>query len=282
MDASLATPRNEDDALSIGAAYLRFWIAMAFTALASTLTVLVFFLRRLLLGGGDLWAYDCARTWARLVLWVARCPVEVEIAAPPPAGGFVYCSNHQGILDILALFVALERTPFVFAAKRGLFSVPVVGWYLRLADYIEVDRSDRARAIASYSRAAQQVREGRVLTVYPEGTRSFDGSVLPFKKGAFVLALEAQRPIVPVAVEGAQLALRKHSLRLHGHPIRVRVGAPISTSGLPVTERDALLRRTRLAVLDLHRQIGGPPSAQEPMIAPPGKPGGGREAFAHD
>ncbi|GAC1609077.1 MAG: hypothetical protein NVS4B10_24520 [Myxococcales bacterium] len=276
MDATLAPPRPQDDAVSAAAACLRFWFALAFTAFASTAAVAAFFLGRLLRARGDRWAYDCARAWARAVLWVARCPVEVEFSAPPPQGGFVYCANHQGILDILALFVALERTPFVFAAKRGLFSVPVIGWYLRLADYVEVDRSDRARAIASYARAARQVREGRVLTVYPEGTRSIDGSVLPFKKGVFVLALESQQPIVPVAVEGAQFALRKHTLRLYGHPIRVRVGAPIPTRGLAPAERDTLLRRTRLAVLDLHRQIGGPPSPQDPMVAPPGRPRGDR------
>jgi 1-acyl-sn-glycerol-3-phosphate acyltransferase len=280
MDVTVAASHPEDDSLSAGLAYARFCAAMAFAAVATLVAVLAFLLGYVA-RASPRWAYRCARRWARSILWVARCPVEVELTAPPPEGGFFYFANHQGILDILALFVALERTPFVFAAKRGLFLVPLVGWYLRLARYVEVDRSNRERAKRSYAQAALQVQAGTVLAVYPEGTRSVDGSVLPFKKGAFVLALQAQRPIVPVAVEGAHLALRKHTFRLHGHPIRVRVGAPISTAGLTLEDRDALLRRTRLTVLDLHRQLGGPPSPEEPMIAPPGKPTGEREC-AHE
>jgi len=195
----------------------------------------------------------------------------------PPRGGFLYFSNHHSILDILALFVALKDTPFVFAAKKELFRVPFIGWHLRLAGYVEVDRDNRDRAVASFCKAAKQIRErGTVVTVYPEGTRSVDGTILPFKKGPFMLALDAQAPIVPVAVDGAQLALRKHTLRLYGHPIRVVVGKPIETAGLLPADRDQLLRRTRLAVLDLHRMAGAGPSPLEPMIAPAGKRSGER------
>src|SRR6185503_10489260 len=176
------------------------------------------------------------------------------------------------MLDILALFVALKDTPFVFAAKKELFRVPFIGWHLRLGGYVEVDRDNRDRAISAYAKAARQVREqGAVVTVYPEGTRSMDGTILPFKKGAFVLAVESQVPVVPVAVDGAQHALRKHSLRLYGHPIRVVVGAPIETRGLTLADRDDLLRKVRLAILDLHHQAGGAPSPLEPMIAAPGR-----------
>ena len=275
MQVTAEHAQPDDDLLSSALAYARFWVALPFAVVATTVAFLSFF-AGYLIHASPRWAYRCANAWGRSILWIARCPVEVEFTAPPPLGGFFYFANHQGILDILALFAVLERTPFVFAAKRGLFYWPAVGWYLRLAKYVEVDRTDRARATASYARAAKQVQDGTVLAVYPEGTRSVDGSVLPFKKGAFVLAIEAQRPIVPIAVEGSQLALRKHTLRLHGHLIRVRVGAPIPTAGLTIADRDALLRRTRVAVLELHRQIGGVPSPEEPMIATAGKPSGDR------
>ncbi len=218
----------------------------------------------------------CERNWGAATLWAARCPVrlEMEPGAKLPEGGFVYASNHQGVLDILALFVALQERPFVFAAKRVLFNVPFVGWYLRAAGYIEVDRGNHARAVAAMQAAAVRVRNGLVVTVYPEGTRSEDGSVLPFKKGAFHLALEAQVPVVPVAVEGAQKAMRKNTVRLYGHSIRVRVGAPIPTAGLTLGDRDVLLRRVRKAILAQHRAIGGPQSPEEPMIAQPGQPRG--------
>ena len=265
--------------LDFALAYLRFWAALvwgiAMTITAFSLTLFGYLMPRV---RARRWFGWCQSFWGATILWAARCPVEVHFEEPPPTGGFLYFSNHQSILDILALFVALNRTPFVFATKRELSRWPFIGWHIKLAGFIEVDRQNRERAIASYRKAARQVQdEGTVVTLYPEGTRSVDGSVLPFKKGAFVLALATQAPVVPVAVDGAQFALRKHTLRLQGHPIRVRVGKAIPTRGLGPADRDELLRRTRRAVLDLHRQLGAVPSPEEPMIAPPGKPSGERD-----
>jgi 1-acyl-sn-glycerol-3-phosphate acyltransferase len=273
MDTALH-PEQSAASLDALAAYARFWLAMAWTAV-DTVVMFTLTLFGLLVPGesGRRWQLFCARTWAAGILWAARCPVVVtRLSDDVPQGGFLYFSNHESILDILALFVALKKTPFVFAAKRELFRVPFIGWHLRLAGYIEVDRDNRERAISSFAKAASQIRElGTIVTVYPEGTRSTDGSVLPFKKGPFMLALEAQVPIVPIAVDGAQHALRKQTRRLYGHPIRVVVGKRIETKGLTQADRDDLLRRTRLAILDLHRQAGGAESRLEPMIAPPGK-----------
>jgi 1-acyl-sn-glycerol-3-phosphate acyltransferase len=255
-------------------AYARFWLAMTWTVFAT-----VFFFTLTLFGllipgdAGRRWQLWCARTWAASILAAARCPVVVlRPLEAPPQGGFLYFSNHHSMLDILALFVALKDTPFVFAAKRELFKVPFIGWHLRLAGHLEVDRDHRERAISAFARAARQIQErGTVVTLYPEGTRSIDGTILPFKKGPFMLALEAQVPIIPVAVDGAQHALRKHTFRLYGHPIRVVVGQPIETRGLTVADRDDLLRRTRTTMLELHRLAGAGPSPLEPMVAPPGK-----------
>lgn len=269
MDVTLSQAEQVDALL----AYARFWLAMAFT-IVFTVVMFTLTLFGLLVPGesGRRWQLFCARTWAAGILWAARCPVvTTRLSDEVPAGGFLYFSNHSSMLDILALEVALHETPFVFAAKRELFKVPFIGWHLRLAGYVEVDRRNRDRAISAYAKAARQIRErGTIVTVYPEGTRSPDGTILPFKKGPFHLALEAQVPIVPIAVDGAQLALRKHSLRLYGHPIRVVVGKPIETKDF--ADREALLRTTRLAILDLHRQAGGAPSPVEPMIAPSGMP----------
>lgn len=272
MDLTLS---SRSEPLEIALAYVRFWVAMAYTVVATVLMFTVALFGMLVPGdAGRRWQFWCARAWAAGILRAARCPVVVTRVSedPAPAGGFLYFSNHHSMLDILALFVALKETPFVFAAKRELFKVPCIGWHLRLAGYVEVDRQNRERAISAYAKAARQVRErGTVVTVYPEGTRSKDGSVHPFKKGAFVLAIESQAPLVPVAVDGAQHALRKHSLRLYGHPIRVVVGKTIETRGLTMENRDDLLRQTRRAILDLHHLAGGGPSPIEPMIAPPGK-----------
>lgn len=262
------------------AAYARFWAAMSLTVLAT----IVFFTGScfgMLMprARGRAWMLANAVLWGRAILWASRCPLEVVVEGKLPEGGFLIFANHQSILDIPALFVALEKTPVAFAAKRELYRVPLIGWYLAFAGFPEVDRSNRRRAMESYARAARQIREEGVrICVYPEGTRSEDGSVLPFKKGAFVLAIQSQAPIVPLAIEGAQKAVRKHTHRLHGHAVRIRVGEPIPTAGLTVADREELLVRTRKAVLALHRAAGGPPSVEEPMVAPPGKPGAERDA----
>jgi 1-acyl-sn-glycerol-3-phosphate acyltransferase len=270
MDATLQNTEPLDALL----AYTRFWVAMAWTVV-STIVCFTLTLFGLLMPAATArrWHGFCGRIWGAGILRVARCPVVVTgLLKNPPQGGFLYFSNHHSMLDILALFVALKDTPFVFAAKRELFRVPFIGWHLRLGGFIEVDRANRERAINAYAKAAKQIRErGSVVTVYPEGTRSMDGTILPFKKGPFMLALEAQVPIVPVAVDGAQHALRKHSLRLYGHPIRVAIGTPMETRGLGPADRDELLRKVRLAVIELHHQAGGGPSPLEPMIAPPGR-----------
>jgi 1-acyl-sn-glycerol-3-phosphate acyltransferase len=270
LDATLKSAAELDHAL----AYARFWLAMAWTALATVLFFMLTLFGLVIPGdAGRRWQLWCARSWAASILAAARCPVVVtRLLDAPPRGGFFYFSNHHSMLDILALFVALKETPFVFAAKKELFKVPFIGWHLRLAGYVEVDRDNRERAISAYARAARQVREeGTVVTVYPEGTRSVDGTILPFKKGPFMLAIEAQVPIVPVAVDGAQHALRKHTFRLYGHPIRVVVGQSMQTKGLTAADRDDLLRRTRVSMLELHRLAGAGPSPLEPMIAPPGR-----------
>ena len=275
---SAPAPSAPDHSGSLLLAWGRFWVAMAWTCIATVIAAT----------GGALgllmpretarrWQGLCAVFWAGTILWVARCPVETTfLPGPRPTRAFIYASNHSSILDILALFLSLRSTPFVFAAKKELFKIPFIGWHLRWAGFVEVDRQHRDRALQSYARAAAQVREGTVVTLYPEGTRSVDGTVLPFKKGPFMLAIEAQAPIVPVATDGAQHALRKHTLRLYGHPIRVVVGTQIDTRGLTPDDRDALLRRVRLAILQLHQLAGAGPSPVEPMIAPPGKQSGER------
>jgi 1-acyl-sn-glycerol-3-phosphate acyltransferase len=227
---------------------------------------------------GRRWMLANPPIWARAILFVCGCPVVITRKAPVPEGGFLVFANHQSLLDVLAVFVAMEDTPVAFAAKRELFKIPFLGWYLSFAGFIEVDRKNRQRSMRAYDKACVLIRdEGVRVAIYPEGTRSIDGSVLPFKRGAFVLAIRSQAPIVPIAVEGAQKAARKHTLRLRGHPIHVVIGAPIPTAGLTDADRDALLVRTRTEILALHLEAGAEPSPVHPMTAKAGMPSGERE-----
>ncbi|HJV38313.1 MAG TPA: lysophospholipid acyltransferase family protein, partial [Geothrix sp.] len=118
----------------------------------------------------------------------------------------------------------------VFVAKRELAGIPFLGWVIWLADFIFIDRRDRAAAMASLAEAAARIRAGQAIVAFPEGTRSRDGKLLPFKKGAFALAFEAGVPVVPFAIHGGPQILPKGTWRVKGGPYRITVGAPLEST----------------------------------------------------
>lgn len=138
----------------------------------------------------------------------------------------VFVGNHASLLDPPLLISTLPCRP-VFLAKRELFSMPFLGWVMSMAGFIPIDRGNRAKAVASLHDAAARVREGRCLAVFPEGTRSPDGGLLPFKKGGFTLAAEAGVPVVPFAIEGGSRILPKGTWRTAGGPYTIRLGTPL-------------------------------------------------------
>jgi 1-acyl-sn-glycerol-3-phosphate acyltransferase len=152
----------------------------------------------------------------------------------PPGRAYVYMSNHQSHLDIPLLYATLPSPTIRMLAKTELFKIPLWGRGLRAAEFVEVDRSDHARAVRSIDQAAALVRDGVSIYLAPEGTRSRDGRIGPLKKGGFHLALGTGAPIVPVAVSGTLDILPRGSRAMRtGLPVRVRIGAPI-----PVESRD--------------------------------------------
>jgi 1-acyl-sn-glycerol-3-phosphate acyltransferase len=175
---------------------------------------------------------------------------------------YIFLMNHQSAMDIPCAFAALPVN-IRFVAKHVLKYVPFLGWYMAMTGMIFINRSNRREAVKSLARAGERIRSGKSILAFPEGTRSRDGLILPFKKGPFVLAIEAQVPIVPMAIEGSMRVLPSDGIWLRKHPIRVKVGQPIETRGLTVEDRDALLRRVRDAIIQLHREIGGPGAVPE-------------------
>jgi 1-acyl-sn-glycerol-3-phosphate acyltransferase len=152
----------------------------------------------------------------------------------PPGRAYVYMSNHQSHLDIPLLYATLPSPTIRMLAKTELFKIPLWGRGLRAAEFVEVDRSDHARAVRSIDQAAALVRDGVSIYLAPEGTRSRDGRIGPLKKGGFHLALGTGAPIVPVAVSGTLDILPRGTRAMRtGLPVRVRIGAPI-----PVESRD--------------------------------------------
>jgi 1-acyl-sn-glycerol-3-phosphate acyltransferase len=247
-------------------ARIRGHAVLAFGALTMVL-YFVLSLPVMLLGGGDLPMWFAQRLWAPSCLWLAGAHLEVSRPAPPPPGPLVFASNHESALDIWALVATLPRI-VRFVAKRELFRIPIFGWYLALGGHICVDRGNRVQAVASLRRAGAAVRAGTSLIVFPEGTRSTDGRIHPFKKGPFVLAMEAAVPVVPVAISGSGRITPKKAIAVHPGTIRIAIGEPVDPRHFG--DKDGLLREVRRRIIVLHREMGGLGGDVEDAIAAAG------------
>src|ERR1700731_2846143 len=156
---------------------------------------------------------------------------------PPDVCLFV--ANHTSSADAPAVVGAIPRRIAVLL-KESLFKWPIVGQAFTLAHFIPVNRKDRESAIASMEKAVEAMREGQSFVIYPEGTRSPDGRLQEFKKGAVVMAIKAGVPIVPVACSGAHRVMEKRSLIIHPREILVEFLEPIDASKYTMAQRDAL------------------------------------------
>jgi 1-acyl-sn-glycerol-3-phosphate acyltransferase len=209
--------------------------------------------------------YDRAqRGWARTILRASGVAVTVEGGEHlTPGEPEVLAANHASFFDIMALLGYLPVDP-KFVAKKELFSVPVFGAAIKAAGHVRLDRAHLKQAFGAYDVAARRIRDEKLhVLVYPEGTRSRTGEMLPFKKGPFVLAIACRAPVVPVYVHGAFGIQPKGSLRVRPRPIHVIIGAKIATDGLTHDDRDALADQVREAVVSLKaeyeaRGAGGP------------------------
>jgi 1-acyl-sn-glycerol-3-phosphate acyltransferase len=194
-----------------------------------------------------------ARTWARLILRTARVRVELQNAESiDPDRPQVLVANHVSWFDVLALAAFLPG-PFSFVAKKELEGIPIFGPAWLACGHISIDRQDRGSAIASLEVAGKRLEEDRpTVILFPEGTRSPTGELRAFKKGAFVLAIQAGVEIVPAAILGSREVMAKGSWRIRtGRTITVRFGTPIPVEGLRMEDRDGLMQRSREAVVAL-------------------------------
>ena len=189
--------------------------------------------------------------WAPLLLGGAGARLEVEGAGQVDwSRPLVLACNHQSVIDIVALFRAVP-VPLRFVLKREMLQVPLVGWYARSMGMVFLDRGNARRARESLLSVKETLRGGAAFCAFPEGTRSRDGTVGPFRGGAFQLAIEAGADVVPVSIEGSGAVLRPAGFGVRPGLIRVRFGAPLATEALQPDDRQQLARRAHADVTAL-------------------------------
>jgi 1-acyl-sn-glycerol-3-phosphate acyltransferase len=196
-------------------------------------------------------AHRVGRFWAGLHLKVSGVKVVIkglEHLAEPP---YVFMCNHQSALDIYTLLACLPLS-FKWIAKRQLFKIPFIGWAMTRTGYISIDREKPREALKAMEEAARKIRAGMNIIIFPEGTRSFDGNLLPFKKGGFTLALRAMVPIVPIGVYGTSQLQPKGSFIPKGKGvIYINIGKPIMLEGLDRSAKTKVMDDVRERIEEL-------------------------------
>ncbi|MGB6193502.1 MAG: lysophospholipid acyltransferase family protein [Terracidiphilus sp.] len=192
-----------------------------------------------------------AQLWARGCVLIAGMRLIVrgdETLAHHPVA--VYAANHTSYMDTPVIFATL---PFQFRilAKKELWTMPFIGWHLNRSGQIPIDTTDAHSTLSSLGAGVKALRAGMPLFVFPEGSRTPDGTMQPFLSGAAFLAIRAQVPLIPIALSGVYDVLPMHTAHLYPGPVTLSVGEPISTAGLSIRQADELTARLRTAIEEL-------------------------------
>ena len=195
---------------------------------------------------GD-FAHRCARVWARLILKTSGVTVSVSgLERLDRSRSYVFAANHQSIYDIPIVFTALPYQLRI-VAKQSLGRIPFMGWHLHLAGHLLVDRSRPGAGVVK--KMARLVGEQHSLIVFPEGTRSIDGTIQRFKGGSFALAVEAGLPVVPITICGSRHVMTKGQLMVRPGAVTVAIHEPIETAGVPRDAVREMAERVRAVVV---------------------------------
>jgi len=209
--------------------------------------VLPWFILWTLLTGNPDQMWNVAMRAVRFAMRLGGVRVRVEGLDNIPPGVCVFAANHISNVDPTAFVPAIPRRVSLLV-KKELFSVPILATAMRLAQFVLVDREDKEAAASSVDKAVALLKQGTSFAVYPEGTRSPDGRLRPFKRGAFVMAIQTGVPVVPVSIVGAQTLMRKGDWRLYPGEVIVRFGPAVDASKYSMEQRGELRARVEALV----------------------------------
>jgi 1-acyl-sn-glycerol-3-phosphate acyltransferase len=188
------------------------------------------------------WAHRCAQWWGRAILWTSGVRLVRHGELPPEHRSVIFVANHSSIYDTPIMFTALPRQ-LRLMAKAALAYVPFIGWHLARSGHLLVNRQNPGASI--FKKMQRMAGQGASLFVFPEGSRSIDGTLKRFKGGMFLLAIENQLPIVPVSVRGSRVVMPKGRLRVDPATVYVTIHPEISTADLSREDARALADRVR-------------------------------------
>jgi 1-acyl-sn-glycerol-3-phosphate acyltransferase len=224
--------------------YITIWVVFATLVLGILVIVLSFFVR----SGNPL--HKIARFWGKSILVVSRVKVSVKgLSNIDPSSSYIYMPNHQSNFDIPVLLGHLT-VQFRWLAKMELFKIPIFGRAMRKAGYISIDRYNRESAFESLKVAADKIKSGVSVLIFPEGTRSRDGNIRPFKKGGFVMAIDSGVPIVPVVITGTRAIMPRGKFRVYPGHVSMVIHKPIGTSIYTRETKEALMESVRRVICE--------------------------------
>jgi 1-acyl-sn-glycerol-3-phosphate acyltransferase len=225
----------------------------AIAAIALTLFILLagpFLLLHAWITGRPDMLYRVGSQGVILIARAAGLRTRIEGLEKIPPGVVLFMANHTSFIDPVPIVQAIPRR-IAILAKVSLFRLPVIGWAFRLAGFVPVNRTDRESAIESVELAVKKIKSGASFLAYPEGTRSYDGRLLPFKRGVFVMAISSGVPIVPMVAIGVHRLMPKGAWRIKPGEVLVRFGDPIETSHHSPEDRATLAEQVRMAMASL-------------------------------
>ena len=188
------------------------------------------------------------RRWARSIVRAAGIDLHVEgVEKIDLTQRYVLVSNHYSYFDIPCIFAAIPQ-PIRFMAKVSLFKIPIFGWAINRAGFIPIDRKNRRTAVKSFDLAAERIRRGNTIVIFPEEGRSKHRQMRPFQRGAFLLAIKTELPILPIAIDGTYDVYRAGASRITPGKVTIRIGEQIATAAASVREKERLANESRAQI----------------------------------